>query len=99
VQVLEHLVSIATILAGIVVPWSPLRIYVLVALALHATTPLWAAHVPHRAPQWMTRIAARLAVFGSPVLLSLAHHDLHHRQPKVPCRRLAAVAREEASRA
>jgi fatty acid desaturase len=65
--------------------------YALVALTAQATMGAWAAHVPHNAPAWLTGIAARLTWTGSPTLLSLAHHDLHHARPRIPCRHLRAA--------
>ncbi len=52
---------------------------------------VWAAHVPHNAPAWLTGLAARFAWTGSPTALSLAYHALHHAHPEVPCRRLAGI--------
>lgn len=71
----------------------PLVVYALVALAAQATMSVWAAHVPHNAPAWLTRLAARFSWTGSPTVLSLAYHALHHAHAEVPCRRLAAAAR------
>ena len=70
-----------------------LVVYALVALVAQATMGVWAAQVPHNAPAWLTRLAARLAWTGSSTMLSLAYHELHHERPGVPCRRLAAEAR------
>ncbi len=74
----------------------PLRIYTLVALAAQATMSVWAAHVPHNAPAWLTGAASRFDWTGSPTVLALAHHALHHTHPELPCRRLAAAARASA---
>lgn len=78
------------------IPLPALRLHVLVALSLQATMSLWASHVPHRTPAWLARVARRLAFTRSPILLSLAFHGEHHATPRVPCARLAAVARRRA---
>lgn len=66
-----------------------LRTHVVVALVLLATTSLWASHIPHHAPPWLASACARLAFLRSPVLLSLAFHERHHRHPRIPCADLA----------
>jgi fatty acid desaturase len=71
---------------------APLVIYVLVAMVAQATMSVWAAQVPHNAPAWLTTLAARFSWTGSPTVLSLLHHELHHAMPRVPCRRLEAAA-------
>ncbi len=70
---------------------APLVIYVLVAMAAQATMSVWAAHVPHNAPAWLTRLAAHFTWTGSPTALSLVYHARHHANPRVPCRLLGAV--------
>jgi fatty acid desaturase len=71
---------------------APLVTYALVAILAQATMAVWAAYIPHNAPAWLTRLAARFAWTGSPTMLSLAYHELHHARPEVPCRRLPALA-------
>ena len=67
---------------------APLVTYALCAILAQATMGVWAAYIPHNAPAWLTRLAARLTWTGSPTVLSLVHHGLHHARPEVPCRRL-----------
>jgi len=68
---------------------APLVVYALVAMAAQATMSVWAAHVPHNAPAWLTGLAKRFTWTGSPTMLSLAYHAQHHAHPEVPCRHLA----------
>jgi hypothetical protein len=68
-----------------------LKAYVATALVMQATMSVWASHVPHRAPAWVTRVASQLAFTRSPVLLSLAYHERHHAQPGVACQALGAT--------
>jgi fatty acid desaturase len=60
-----------------------------VAAALQLSMSVWAAHVPHNAPAWLLDAARALAFSRSPVALSLAFHELHHRRPDLPCGHLA----------
>jgi fatty acid desaturase len=71
---------------------APLVTYALVAILAQATMAVWAAYIPHNAPAWLTRLAARFSWTGSPTMLSLAYHELHHARPEVPCRRLPEAA-------
>ena len=87
-QLAEHAACLLVLALAIALP-SPLRVHAAVALALQATAGLWASHVPHRAPAWLTRACARVAFLRSPVLLSLAFHARHHEHPRVPCAALA----------
>ncbi len=64
--------------------------HLLTAVAMQVTLAVWASHVPHRAPPAIRRLAARLSVLRSPVLLSLAFHDRHHREPAIPRDQLAS---------
>lgn len=89
-QLAEHAATL--LLLALATTSSALRVHVVVALALQATASLWASHVPHRAPAWLTAACARLAFLRSPVLLSLAFHERHHRHPRVPCAELANCA-------
>ena len=73
-----------------------LVVYAAVAVLAQVTMSVWAAHVPHNAPAWLTGAAARLAWTGSPTMLNLAYHDLHHARPDVPCRSLARAAQPSA---
>jgi fatty acid desaturase len=96
-QAVETGVDAALLVALVASGSPPLRIYALVALAAQATMSVWAAHVPHNAPAWLTDAAAHLDWTGSPTVLALAHHSRHHAHPEVPCRRLVEVgARSEA---
>jgi fatty acid desaturase len=88
--------AVVVILAGLLATHAlpeRVRLYGLVAAAMQLTAGFWASHVPHRAPAWLTRTAARLSFLQSPVLLSLAFHELHHQKPKVPCHELALSGR------
>lgn len=89
-QLVEHAASL--LLLVLAAASHVLRVHVAVAVTLQATAPLWASHVPHRAPTWLTAVCARLAFLRSPVLLSLAFHERHHRHPRVPCADLADCA-------
>ena len=71
---------------------APLVLYVAVAVLAQATMSVWAAYVPHNAPAWLSALAARLACTGSPTMLALAHHDVHHARPEIPCRHLGRGA-------
>jgi fatty acid desaturase len=93
IQWLENgaVATLAVLLATEALP-ERVRLYGLVAAAMQLTAGFWASHVPHRAPAWLTRAAARLSFLQSPVLLSLAFHERHHQKPKVPCHELALSA-------
>jgi fatty acid desaturase len=88
IQAVETLAGAALATALLASGRAPLVIYAIVAVLGQATMSAWAAHVPHNAPAWLSRIATRLAVTGSPTLLSLAYHELHHACPQIPCGRL-----------
>ena len=77
----------------------PLAVFVLVALTAQITMPVWAAHIPHNAPEWLVGIARILTFTRSPTVLSLAYHELHHARPRVPCRRLHDEFENRATRA
>ena len=64
--------------------------YAFVALAMQLTASFWASYMAHHTPPWLARLAAAFAFARSPVLLSLAFHEEHHRHPGVPCHRLSA---------
>jgi fatty acid desaturase len=91
-QALETAAGVAAGAAFLASGRVPLVIYALVAIAAQATMSVWAAHVPHNAPAWLTGLAARFAWTGSPTMLSLAYHELHHARPEVPCRHLDTAA-------
>jgi fatty acid desaturase len=77
----------------------PLATYAAVALAMQVLAPWWAGHIPHRAGR-LRSVARRLAsVTSSPTLASLAHHDVHHRRPKLPtwCLEAASLCRDGTS--
>jgi fatty acid desaturase len=95
-QAIEYAALAAFVAAALVGP-RPLAVYAIVAVGMQLFAPWWAGHIPHRANRLRT-LASRLAVIGSPTLASLAHHDLHHRRPKVPTWRLQAVSIAEAPR-
>jgi fatty acid desaturase len=87
-QIGETLASIALAAMAMALPTRTLALHVGVSIAMQMTMSVWASHVPHNAPVWMTAFAERLAFTRSPVLLSLAYHDLHHRKPGIPCHQL-----------
>jgi fatty acid desaturase len=88
IQAIETLAGAALAAALLASGRAPLVVYVIVAVLGQATMSVWASHVPHNAPAWLSRIAARLAATGSPTLSALVYHDLHHACPQIPCRRL-----------
>jgi fatty acid desaturase len=90
-QAVEDLLCLALILLGFVVP--AVGTYVAIAVLLQATISFWGAHVPHHVPDWVVRVAERLAWTRSPVLLSLAFHDRHHAHPTIPSQQLADRSR------
>jgi fatty acid desaturase len=69
-------------------------IYWAVAATLSATMALWAGYLPHTlsSKEPIVRWAAWAARGWTPVLNSLAYHDLHHRYPRVPTSLLPALA-------
>jgi len=87
-QLAETLGSVALVAMAMALPSRALAIHVAVSMAMQMTTSVWASHIPHNAPAWMTSFAQRFAFTRSPVLLSLAYHDLHHRRPAIPCHQL-----------
>ena len=89
-QLVEY-TALAAVLAAALVGPLPLAVYAAVAVTMQLFAPWWAGHLPHRAHR-LRALAARLAVLGSPTLASLAHHDLHHRWPKLPTWRLQAAS-------
>lgn len=91
-QAIETSVNVAALAALIASGIGALRVYALVAILAQLTMSAWASQVPHNAPPWLVRLAERLAIFGSPTMLSLAYHELHHEHPEVPCSRLGSVA-------
>lgn len=93
-QLVEY-IALAAMLAAALVGPRPLAVYAAVAMAMQLFAPWWAGHLPHRA-HGLHALAAWLAVLGSPTLASLAHHEVHHRRPKVPTWRLQAVAVRDA---
>ncbi|HVY44364.1 MAG TPA: hypothetical protein VHB21_00735, partial [Minicystis sp.] len=67
--------------------------YALTCLALHAFASVWATWIPHHAPRALVRLAAAFAWTGSPTVLALAYHGVHHARPELPTAVLAAAAR------
>ncbi len=69
-------------------------VYWAVAATLSATMALWAGYLPHTlsSRQPIVRAAAWGARAWTPVVNSLAYHDLHHRFPKVPTALLPVLA-------
>lgn len=93
IQVLETAAGLAVVAVAVVTRWTPLLTFVLVALSLQLSMGFWASHVAHHVPAWLASLCKRLAFLRSPVLLSLAYHDLHHRRPGIPCEDLARFDR------
>lgn len=94
----EYALNTASVFALPALCGEPGAIYAAVAVAFQISMPVWAGHIPHRAPAWAIAVARRLAFTGSPTMLSLAYHDAHHAHPRVPTAELgmfAAAAREE----
>ena len=89
-QLFEGALNVAAGAALLATPGG--RGYVLVALALQATAPIWAGLLPHRAPSWLVRGARALAFTRSAILAALAFHELHHDAPHVPSARLRLMA-------
>ena len=92
-QAAEIAIDVA-LLAALVASGVPvLRVYAAVAILAQLTMGLWASHIPHNAPGWLVAMAEGLSWTGSPTVLSLAYHDLHHARPDVPCRRMPWIDR------
>jgi fatty acid desaturase len=90
-QLAEHALALALTVALWAAHVPALRVYVVVALLAQLTAPVWAGRIPHRAPAWLLKLATLAARLGSPTALSLAYHDRHHEEPRIPTRRLAAA--------
>lgn len=93
-RVVQLAESLAGLALGLVLAASgrpALVTYVVTALVLQLSMSFWASHVPHHAPAWAIAASRRLSFLRSPVLLSLAFHELHHQRPRVPCQELASV--------
>lgn len=90
-QAVESAANLVTFLALVASARPAGLVYAAVAACAQLTMGVWASHIPHNAPAWITRAAERLAWTGSPTVLSLAYHELHHARPEVPCRRLGAA--------
>ena len=95
VQVVESAAGVAVVALAVMTRWAPLVTFVLVAAALQLSMGFWASHVAHHVPAWLASFCKRLAFLRSPVLLSLAYHDLHHRRPRIPCEDLARFDRSD----
>jgi fatty acid desaturase len=70
-------------------------VYWAVAAMLSGTMALWAGYLPHTlsSRRALIRWAAWAARGWTPVVNSLAYHDLHHRFPRVPTSLLPALAK------
>jgi fatty acid desaturase len=90
-QAIEY-VALAALVLGAVFGPRPLAIYAAVATSMQVLAPWWAGHLPHRAIRLRSFARRVAAVISSPTLASLAHHDAHHRWPKVPTWRLEAAS-------
>jgi fatty acid desaturase len=71
-------------------------VYWAVAATLSGTMAIWAGYLPHTlsSKRPLIRWAAWGARGWTPVLNSLAYHDLHHRFPRVPTSLLPALAEQ-----
>ena len=58
-------------------------------LGAQMTIQVWGSHLPHRAPAALVEVAKAFAWTRSPLLLSFAFHELHHRRANVSCFDLA----------
>ncbi len=87
-QIGESTFALALVLSSAAIGARALLVHVAVCVALQLTMNVWASHIPHHAPRWLTRFAERLAFTRSPLFLSLAFHDLHHERPAIPCQQL-----------
>lgn len=94
VQLLETLGGGAILGLAAATRWAPLTTFVLVAIALQLSMAFWASHLAHHAPAWLVEICKRFAFLRSPVLLSLAFHELHHAHPATPCQDLSGGHRQ-----
>lgn len=86
-QRMEH-AAVAVLVAAAMVGPRALQIYVITSLAMQALAPLWAGHLPHRAPRWLRALARPLARCGSMMMTTLIIHDDHHRRPRLPAHQL-----------
>ncbi len=97
-QLLETLGNVAAFALMVWIAWgwrSPAGlIYFGAVVLLSSTLSLWAAYLPHvmHSDHPLIRVAAWGAHAWTPVLNSLAYHDLHHRCPKVATALLPALA-------
>jgi hypothetical protein len=80
----ENVACAALLAACVASGVGPLQIFVAVAVCLQSSAAVWAAWLPHHAPEWLLAFARRLAHTPSLVLRSLAHHDVHHARPDLP---------------
>lgn len=94
VQVLETLAGLAIVAVAFATRWPSLATFVLVAVALQMSMGFWASHLAHHAPGWLVEVCKRFSFLRSPVLLSLAFHDVHHALPAIPCQDLPRRRRE-----
>jgi fatty acid desaturase len=92
-QVAESAINAAAVVVALASESRALIAYVAVAAALQLSMAVWAAHIPHNAPRWLVAAAERLTFSGSPTALSLAHHELHHLRPDLPCGHLRRASR------
>lgn len=92
-QAAETVIDVALLAALLSSGHPALLVYAAVAVIGQLTMSTWASHIPHNAPAWLIRLAARLDWTGSPTVLALAYHDLHHARPDVPTRRMPWVQR------
>jgi hypothetical protein len=88
-QIVETLAGAAVVALALVTRAPTLVTLVAVAIPLQLSMSLWASHAAHHVPERLGALCKRLAFLRSPVLLSFAYHDLHHRRPGVSCQDLA----------
>ena len=65
------------------------RTYAFVCLGAQLTIQVWGSHLPHRAPAALVELAKAFTWTRSPLLLSFAFHELHHRRADLSCFDLA----------
>lgn len=95
-QIAETLAVHATLALVVCAKAPALLAYAGICFVGTVTMPLWAAYIPHT---WgdahpVMRIAKCLAGKWTPVLATLAFHEVHHRHPKVRTLDLATFARD-----
>lgn len=94
-QIVETIGVVALLVLTAWIKAPVLMLYAAVCFLGTTTMPLWAAYIPHGLAHDNigVRIATALARWWTPVLSTLAYHELHHRHPKVRTIDLPAFAK------